>query len=53
MRQDVLRKISGAVLAAALVLTSAACTSGPAPMPTVSPAVTAIPKKNRCRANGR
>lgn len=45
MRQDVLRKISGAVLAAALVLTSAACTSGPAPMPTVSPAVTAMPKE--------
>ena len=45
MRQDVLRKISGAVLGAALVLTSAACTSGPAPMPTVSPAVTAMPKE--------
>lgn len=45
MIQDVLRKISGVVLAAALVLTGAACTSGPAPMPTPSPAVTAIPEE--------
>lgn len=45
MIQDVLRKISGVVLAAALVLTGAACTSTPAPMPTPSPAVTAIPEE--------
>lgn len=45
MIQDVLRKISGVVLAAALVLTGAACTSGPASMPTPSPAVTAIPEE--------
>ena len=45
MIQDVLRKISGVALAAALVLTGAACTSGPAPAPTVSPAVTAIPEE--------
>lgn len=45
MIQDVLRKISGVVLAAALVLTGAACTSGPAPAPTPSPAVTAIPEE--------
>lgn len=45
MIKDVLRKISGVVLAAALVLTGAACTSGPAPMPTPSPSVTAIPEE--------
>lgn len=42
MIQDVLRKISGVVLAAALVLTGAACASSPA---TPSPAVTAIPEE--------
>lgn len=43
--QDVLRKISGVVLATALVLTGAACASSPAPAPTLSPAVTAIPEE--------
>lgn len=41
MIQDVLRKISGVVLAAALVLTGVACTAHPTPAPTGSPAVTA------------
>lgn len=45
MMQDVLRKISGVVLATALVLTGAACASSPAPAPTLSPAVTAIPEE--------
>lgn len=45
MIQDVLRKISGVVLAASLVLTGAACASSPAPRPTPSPAVTAIPEE--------
>ena len=45
MIQDVLRKGSGVILAAALVLTGVACTSGPASAPTLSPAVTAIPEE--------
>lgn len=45
MIQNVLQKISGIVLAAALVLTGSACTSRPAPAPTASPAVTAIPEE--------
>ena len=47
MIQDVLRKISGVILVAALVLTGAACASkpAPAPPPTASPAVTAIPEE--------
>lgn len=45
MIQNVLQKISGIVLAAALVLTGSACTSRPAPASTASPAVTAIPEE--------
>ncbi|WP_298729928.1 ComEC/Rec2 family competence protein [uncultured Subdoligranulum sp.] len=45
MVQDILRKISGVVLAAALAISSVACASSPAPEPTLSPAVTAIPEE--------